>query len=66
MSCCPPEIQVNLSNAKVKKYLWEYADVEGAMNEEQQEIMRQFQVMKLMVWNDLPRCIDMIRAIVDC
>ena len=36
MSCCPPEIQVNLSNAKVKKYLWEYAAVERAMNEEQQ------------------------------
>ena len=36
MSCCPREIQVNLSNAKVKNYLWEYATVERAMNEGQQ------------------------------
>ena len=28
------------------------------------EMMTQFQVMKLMVWNDLPRCIEMMRAIV--
>lgn len=28
------------------------------------EVTSQFQVMKVMVWNDLPRCIEMLRAIV--